>query len=82
MVSRAAIMLITLYQKTFSPDHGWFQTRNFLGSCRYQPTCSQYAKEAIERFGLIRGTLLAFRRVARCHPWGGHGYDPVPERRP
>jgi hypothetical protein len=47
--------------------------------CRYWPTCSDYAVDAIERHGAARGTFLALRRVLRCHPWGGHGVDPVPE---
>jgi putative membrane protein insertion efficiency factor len=47
--------------------------------CRYWPTCSSYAVEAIERHGAGRGSFLALRRVLRCHPWGGHGVDPVPE---
>jgi putative membrane protein insertion efficiency factor len=47
--------------------------------CRYWPSCSQYALEAIERHGAARGGWLATRRVSRCHPWGGHGVDPVPE---
>jgi hypothetical protein len=47
--------------------------------CRYWPTCSQYAIEAIERHGATRGAWLATRRICRCHPWGGHGVDPVPE---
>ncbi|MGO8870712.1 MAG: membrane protein insertion efficiency factor YidD [Acidimicrobiales bacterium] len=49
--------------------------------CRYLPTCSEYAVEALERHGLVRGSLLAARRLTRCHPWGGQGFDPVPERR-
>jgi uncharacterized protein len=48
--------------------------------CRYLPTCSQYAIEAIDLHGPARGSLLALRRLLRCHPWGGHGVDPVPER--
>jgi uncharacterized protein len=47
-------------------------------ACRFSPTCSEYAVEAVERHGAGRGALLALRRLARCHPWGGSGYDPVP----
>ncbi len=58
--------------------------RSFLGAhgpcCRFHPTCSQYAEEAIRHFGLLRGGGLALRRLLRCHPWGGSGFDPV--RRP
>lgn len=62
---------VRVYRLIFSPwvGHG----------CRFQPTCSVYALEALERYGAFRGSLLAARRVLRCHPWGGHGYDPVPE---
>lgn len=47
-------------------------------SCRYTPTCSQYAVEAIKKHGPFKGLWLAIKRIARCHPWGGSGYDPVP----
>jgi putative membrane protein insertion efficiency factor len=49
--------------------------------CRFVPSCSTYALEAVEAHGAVRGSALAVRRVCRCHPWGGHGFDPVPERK-
>ena len=64
------IGLLRLYKYTISP---------LLGQrCRFLPSCSDYAVEALRRHGLIRGGWLAVRRVLRCHPWGGWGYDPVP----
>jgi putative membrane protein insertion efficiency factor len=50
----------------------------FVGACRYEPSCSRYAAEAVERHGALRGGLLAAHRLCRCGPWGGSGYDPVP----
>lgn len=47
-------------------------------SCRYTPTCSEYAMIAIRKYGVLKGSWLAFKRIMRCHPWGGSGYDPVP----
>ena len=47
-------------------------------TCRFQPSCSQYAIDAVEKYGAARGGRLAAKRLLRCHPWGGHGYDPVP----
>ena len=49
--------------------------------CRFLPTCSHYAIEAIDQYGAVRGSALAVRRLLRCNPWGGHGVDPVPDRR-
>ncbi|MDQ2648066.1 MAG: membrane protein insertion efficiency factor YidD [Actinomycetota bacterium] len=48
-------------------------------TCRYDPSCSAYALEALERHGAAKGTWLTLRRITRCHPWGGHGWDPVPD---
>ncbi|MFZ6036616.1 MAG: membrane protein insertion efficiency factor YidD [Patescibacteria group bacterium] len=72
------LLLIRLYQRTLSPDHGWFAYRHPYGYCRFYPTCSEYAHRAIHRHGILRGGYLAGRRVLRCNPWHQPGYDPVP----
>ena len=59
----------------------WFLSPILGSNCRYQPTCSAYALEALEMHGVRRGAALAVRRICRCHPWGGAGFDPVPEAR-
>lgn len=70
--TRFLIWLIRLYQDKIS---------HFIpGKCRYTPTCSAYATQALERFGALKGTWLAIKRVLSCNPWGGSGYDPVPEK--
>lgn len=76
-MKRLAILLIGLYQRTLSPDHGVLRGRKPHGACKFHPTCSQYAKEAIERHGLITGSKLATKRIARCHPHTAGGFDPV-----
>lgn len=72
------LIAIRVYQKTLSPDHGLMAWRHPEGWCRFTPTCSQFAYEAIARHGARQGLLLAIRRVGRCHPWHAGGYDPVP----
>ena len=64
------ILLVRLYQAVLGPFLG--------GHCRFHPSCSVYAVEAYQQHGPIRGSWLTLRRLARCHPFGGHGYDPVP----
>ena len=71
--ARAVLILIRGYQLLLSPLTG--------AHCRHIPTCSQYAAEAVARFGVLRGGWLAAKRLLRCHPWGTAGYDPVPERK-
>lgn len=70
MVSKIFVILIRLYQWSISPILGQ--------NCRYTPTCSQYSVEAIEKHGPLKGGWLSMKRIFSCHPWGGHGHDPVP----
>ena len=65
-------LLIRFYQVAISPFTP--------ASCRFSPTCSHYALEALEKHGALKGSWLAIKRISRCHPWGGSGYDPVPEK--
>lgn len=73
------ISLIDIYQAILSPDHSWLKGRFPHGYCRYYPTCSEYAKQSIIRFGLIKGSWLALKRVLRCHPWAEPKIDSVPQ---
>ena len=70
IVSRIVAAPVRLYRLVFSPWVGF--------NCRYQPTCSAYALEALEIHGALRGSWLTVRRLSKCHPFGGNGYDPVP----
>ena len=71
MIKTIFIFSIKIYQKLISP---------FLGSsCRFTPTCSHYAIEVIDKFGIIKGTLLSIKRILKCNPFGSSGYDPIPD---
>lgn len=70
LLSIPFIILIKFYQWCISP---WLGSR-----CRYTPTCSQYGLEAFKKYGPFKGGWLTVKRILSCHPWGGHGYDPVP----
>ena len=72
MIARILDAFVVVYQWTLRPVIG--------ANCRYLPSCSDYAREALAEHGAARGTWLAARRVCRCHPWGGFGFDPVPPK--
>lgn len=65
--------MVKLYQAMLSPL--------LPMACRYHPSCSEYAIQAIQQHGAFKGFYLAIKRISRCHPWGGKGYDPVPEKK-
>ncbi|RCL71351.1 MAG: membrane protein insertion efficiency factor YidD [Flavobacteriales bacterium] len=65
------LFLIRIYQTLISPL--------LPSACRFHPTCSQYSIEALQKHGLWKGTVLAIKRICKCHPWGGQGHDPVPD---
>lgn len=67
-----ALMFIYFYRACISPI--------FPGCCRFRPTCSEYAIEAFNKFGFIKGLKLTLKRLSKCHPFGGRGYDPVPDK--
>jgi len=70
LLSMPLIVLIKIYQLLISPL--------LPPSCRFTPTCSHYSLEALKKYGIFKGGWLSFRRIIKCHPWGGSGYDPVP----
>jgi putative membrane protein insertion efficiency factor len=72
MIKRLFILPIKVYQCFISPLLGQ--------NCRHSPTCSQYTIEAIQEWGAVKGTYLGMKRLSKCHPWGTHGYDPVPKK--
>ena len=78
MLKWVVLKLIRVYQLTVSPLLTLIAGPG--GGCRFEPTCSRYCAAAVERFGVWHGGWLGLKRVARCHPWGGKGIDPVPPK--
>lgn len=72
ITKRLAVAMVRMYQVCISPFTGG------RAACRFTPTCSEYTRQAIEKYGIIRGTYMGFKRILRCRPGGGFGYDPVP----
>ena len=71
-ISFPLILMIRLYQLFISPLLGQ--------NCRYLPTCSEYSVKSLKEHGLFRGSILSIKRISKCHPWGSHGFDPVPRK--
>ena len=72
IITNHIIMIIKFYQFFISPILGQ--------NCRYLPTCSEYSIQSIKKFGIFKGIFLSLRRISKCHPWGNHGYDRVPNK--
>ncbi|MDD3102160.1 MAG: membrane protein insertion efficiency factor YidD [Patescibacteria group bacterium] len=76
LLKLSVLKLISFYQKTFSPDHGPFSLIHpWSGTCKFRPTCSEYAYQAIEKYGLLKGSIKAINRICRCNPWSKGGWD-------
>ena len=71
-ISFPLILMIRLYQLFISPLLGQ--------NCRYLPTCSEYSVKSLKEHGLFKGSILSIKRISKCHPWGSHGFDPVPKK--
>lgn len=69
MFKKFILILIRFYQKTISPDHGYFPILRTLGQCRHYPTCSEYTYQMIEKCGVLKGLGLGIKRISTCHPW-------------
>lgn len=69
------LKIIKLYQKTLSPDLGWFSYKYPAGCCKYYPNCSSYSYQAIDKYGIIKGSFLSIKRILKCNPFSRGGYD-------
>ena len=72
LITYPLVFFVKFYQFFISPILGQ--------NCRYLPTCSEYTIQCLEQFGVIKGVALSIKRISKCHPWGNHGYDPVPKK--
>ena len=72
IITYPIIICIRIYQLFLSPIIGQ--------NCRFLPTCSEYTKVCLKQYGMITGSFISIKRICKCHPWGGHGYDPVPNK--
>jgi len=77
MLKKLVISIIVLYQKTLSPDHGFMKSRYPGGYCKYEPSCSEYCRQSVEKHGVAKGGLKGIWRILRCNPWSKGGSDPV-----
>lgn len=78
-MKRLILSSIRWYQRYLSPDTGILKTLWLVDSaCRFSPTCSEYTYQAIDRYGILRGSIMGLTRILRCHPWSKGGLDPVP----
>lgn len=75
MMKKAILLLIRLYQKTLSIDHGPLRVFKPYGQCKFYPTCSEYTYQAIERYGMARGLFAGLKRIGRCNPWNDGGME-------
>jgi len=71
------IFFINIYQKTLSPDHGLLKERYPYGFCRHYPSCSEYTKQALEKYGSVKGSFLGIKRIIKCNPWAQPSVDVV-----
>ncbi|MBT4856619.1 membrane protein insertion efficiency factor YidD [Candidatus Uhrbacteria bacterium] len=72
-----AAFIISVYQRTLSGDHGWLRPLFPYGVCKFHPTCSEYTRQSILKYGIVIGSIKGVKRIVRCHPWGKGGHDPV-----
>ncbi|MBU0613650.1 membrane protein insertion efficiency factor YidD [Patescibacteria group bacterium] len=76
-IRKGLLVLIRIYQKVLSPDHGLFSYKHPYGYCKHSPSCSEYAYQAVDTYGVIKGSAKAIKRVIRCNPFSQGGYDPI-----